>query len=96
MVGLDEAHASHVCSKIEHLVAALHHLLAVVIHTQIHEVELVAEHFLLQNKRDYIEFNFKTLVILLRLGQADINQEIVPSCARFASNHRQQHSVPLP
>ena len=52
MVGLDEAHASHVCSKIEHLVAALHHLLAVVIHTQIHEVELVAEHFLLQNKRD--------------------------------------------
>jgi len=43
VVGLDEAHAAHVGREVEHVVHVGHHLLAVVKHAQVHQVELVAE-----------------------------------------------------
>mgnify|MGYP001807051752 CR=1 FL=1 len=48
MVGLDEAHATHVCCKVEHVVAPLAHLLAVLKQTQVNQVELITELVLLQ------------------------------------------------
>ncbi len=48
MVGLDEAHASHVSSQVEHVRAALDNFLAVVHDTKVGQVELVAERFLLR------------------------------------------------
>ena len=47
MVALDEAHAAHVCCQIEHVLASLANLLAVVKHAQINEMELITEDILL-------------------------------------------------
>jgi hypothetical protein len=48
MVGLDEAHATHISSKIEDLVASSNYLGAIVKETEIYKVELVAKDVLLQ------------------------------------------------
>ena len=48
MVGLDEAHATHICCQVENMLTASDDLSAVVIDTQVDQVEFVAEHFLLQ------------------------------------------------
>lgn len=54
VVGLDEAHAAHVCCKVEHMVAAVADLLAVLKQAQVHQVELVAELVLLLEQRQMI------------------------------------------
>jgi hypothetical protein len=48
VVGLDEAHASHISCQVEYVVTALADLLAVVKEPEVHQVELVAELVLLQ------------------------------------------------
>src|SRR4051812_736118 len=48
MVRLDEAHATHISSQVEHPVAILCDLQAVLKHTKIHMVKLVAELLLLE------------------------------------------------
>lgn len=47
VVGLDEAHAAHVRSQVEHVLAACGNLLAVVKDAQVNQVELIAERVLL-------------------------------------------------
>lgn len=49
MVGLDEAHTAHVCCQIEHMLTALHNFAAVVVHTQIYQMEFVTEQLLLHS-----------------------------------------------
>ena len=46
VVGLDEAHPTHISREVEHMVNPRGDLEAVVHHPQVHEVELVAEHVL--------------------------------------------------
>ncbi len=48
MVGLDEAHATHICCQVENMLTPSDDLFAVVIDAQVNQMELVAEHFLLQ------------------------------------------------
>jgi len=50
VVGLDEAHASHVCREVENVVASGHNFLAVLEHAQVHQVELVTESLLLTDE----------------------------------------------
>ena len=47
MVGLDEAHAAHVCRQVEHMLTTSDDLFAIIIDPQIDQVKLVTEHFLL-------------------------------------------------
>jgi hypothetical protein len=48
VVGLDESHAAHVCCQVEDMITAITYLLAVLKHPEIHKVELIAKHLLLQ------------------------------------------------
>jgi hypothetical protein len=48
VVGLDEAHSTHVSGKIENLVAPSNYLSTVVVETEIYKMELIAEDVLLQ------------------------------------------------
>lgn len=49
MVGLDEAHSTHIGSKIEDVITAFDDRLAVIVQSQIYKVELMAEHILLRH-----------------------------------------------
>ena len=53
MVGLDEAHATHIRCQVENVLTASDDLFAVVIDAQVNQVELVAEHFLLQKDHGF-------------------------------------------
>jgi hypothetical protein len=47
VVGLDKAHTPHVCRQVEDVLAPLHYFLAIVVHTQVHQVEFVTEQIFL-------------------------------------------------
>jgi hypothetical protein len=51
VVRLDKAHATHICSQIEDMVASFADLLAVIKDTEINQMKLVAEQLLLQGKK---------------------------------------------
>ena len=44
----DSARTAHVSSEVEDVLAALDNLLAVVVYTEVHQVEFITEHLLLQ------------------------------------------------
>ena len=48
VIRLNEAHASHVCCQVEYMLTTLDDFAAIVIHSEIHQVEFVTEDFLLQ------------------------------------------------
>lgn len=60
VVGLNEAHAAHVGSKVEHMLCSFRNLKAILHNTKVHKVKLVTEHILTH------------VLILLPIGSDDV------------------------
>ena len=98
VVGLDESHASHISRHVENMLTRLYYLLAVVIHPQVNQVELIAEHLLLQQvpvvklARDFV----KDYDLPARTPNGWIFSGLfsghLPACAHSASSRTQRCS----
>ena len=95
MVGLDEAHATHICCQVENMLTASDDLFAVVIDAQVNQVELIAEHCLLQKFRGFCSLvNQSNPLFSDRTAVEAKGGRHIPAYAHFASNHSQLCSAP--
>ncbi len=80
VVRLDEAHATHVRSQVEHMVAALADFLAIFKNAQIHEVKLIAELTFLQ--APYVKHGSEHTHLDRHISTSTVENTVMPLAAK--------------